>query len=341
MRILILGGTVFVGRALTDAALQAGHHVTHLHRGKSAPPDARVETLTGDRTVDLEVLEGRTWDAVIDTSGYLPQVVKRSVGALRKKTRRYAFVSSISVYRGDGYGEEAPVAPPPCPVPDAMTPETYGALKAMCEEAVRESFGDDALIVRPGLIVGPHDPTDRFTYWPVRVARGGRILAPGRRDRTLQFIDVRDLARWMIRLLERGTTGTFNATGPARKVTMEEFLDACQPGTGAHPGAGREPATFEWRDDAFLRKHDVAPWKDLPMWIPDSDPKANGFLDVPIARALAAGLGFRPLRDTIVDTVAWSVSRPADREWKAGLTPERERALLAEADLSSSAGTRS
>jgi 2'-hydroxyisoflavone reductase len=333
MRILILGGTVFLGRALTDAALQAGHHVTHLHRGKSAPPDARVETLTGDREGDLKVLEGRTWDAVIDTSGYLPQVVKRSVEALRKKTRRYAFVSSISVYRGEGYGEDAPVAPPPSPVPDAMTPETYGALKAMCEDVVREGFGDDALLVRPGLIVGPHDPTDRFTYWPARVARGGRILAPGRPDRTIQFIDVRDLAQWVIRLLERGTTGTFNAAGPAKKLTMEAFLDACVPGEGG--GA----ISFEWRSDTFLEKHKVMPWKELPMWIPDSDPRARGFLEVPVARALAAGLTFRPVRETIVDTVAWSRRRPPEREWKAGLAEERERALLSEAHLSSSGDT--
>jgi 2'-hydroxyisoflavone reductase len=232
-----------------------------------------------------------------------------------------------------------------------MTIETYGALKAMCEDVVREGFGDDALIVRPGLIVGPHDPTDRFTYWPVRVARGGRILAPGRPDRTVQFIDVRDLAGWIIRLLERGMTGTFNATGPAKKLTMEAFLDACAAadlGDGSHPGEGRDAVSgeggdpiFEWRADAFLEKHDVAPWKDLPMWIPDSDPKASGFLDVPVTRALAAGLTFRPLRETIVDTVAWSHTRPADREWKAGLTQARERTLLAGDDVSSSAETRS
>ncbi|MGZ5063824.1 MAG: NAD-dependent epimerase/dehydratase family protein, partial [Usitatibacter sp.] len=220
MRILILGGTVFLGRALTDAALARGHRVTHFNRGRSSAPDARVETVTGDRTQSLEALAGREWDAVVDTSGYLPQVVGKSARALRDATRRYVFVSSISVYAGPGFAEDAAVQPPPDPLPDAMTMEAYGALKAACEGVVRESFGDRATLVRPGLIVGPHDPTDRFTWWPARVARGGRVAAPGRPSRTVQFIDVRDLARWMVELVQRGAAGTFNATGPRAPVEM-------------------------------------------------------------------------------------------------------------------------
>ncbi len=216
MRILVLGGTVFLGRALTDAALARGHHVTHLNRGVSAPPDARVTTLAADRTSPAlaTALGVQRWDAVIDTSGYLPQVVALAARALAA-SGRYLFVSSISVYGDHGYGEDAPGAAAPDPLPDAWTPETYGALKAACEEEVRAAFGTRALIVRPGLIVGPHDPTDRFTYWTARVARGGRVAAPGRPQRTVQFIDVRDLAAWMIAALEDGASGDYNATGPA------------------------------------------------------------------------------------------------------------------------------
>jgi 2'-hydroxyisoflavone reductase len=331
MRILILGGTVFLGRALTDAALSAGHQVTHLNRGKSSPPDARVETLTGDRTGDLGVIGGHEWDAVIDTSGYLPQVVKRSVDALRGAGERYLFVSSISVYEGEGYGEDAPLAPAPHPVPEVMTMETYGALKAMCEDVVRKGFGDKATIVRPGLIVGPHDPTDRFTYWPVRIARGGRVLAPGRRSRTVQFIDVRDLASWMIRLLENRKSGTFNAAGPARRITMEEFLDACR-------AVARSGATLEWLDDDFLVKREVVPWKELPLWVPEVDDEVIGFLDVPLRRALVNGLTFRKVRETIADTLAWNETRAANREWKAGLATDREQSLLAAWDAARASG---
>jgi 2'-hydroxyisoflavone reductase len=334
MRILILGGTVFLGRALTDAALERGHEVTHLNRGKSSPPDARVETLIGDRTADLAVLRGRQWDAVIDTSGYLPQVVKRSVDALRASASRYLFVSSISVYEGEGYAEDSPVVPSPDPVPDAMTMETYGALKAMCEDVVRTGFGDKATIVRPGLIVGPHDPTDRFTYWPVRIARGGRVAAPGRPQRTVQFIDVRDLAAWIVYLIENHKSGTFNASGPAQRISMQALLDACR-------AASSHRATLEWLDEDFLAKQEVAPWKELPLWVPELDAEASGFLDVPLRRALANGLTFRPLARTIADTLAWNETRAANREWKAGLTADRERALLAAWDAARAPGASS
>jgi 2'-hydroxyisoflavone reductase len=321
MRLLILGGTLFLGRALTDAALAAGHKVSHLHRGQTAPPDPRVDTLLGDRTASLDVLAGHAWDAVIDTSGYLPNVVKRSVEVLRHAAGRYLFVSSISVYEGESYAEDAPVAPPPHPLPDAVTPENYGALKAMCEQVVRAAFEGKATIVRPGLIVGPHDPTDRFTYWPVRIARGGRVVAPGPPKRTVQFIDARDLAALMIRLLEKRKAGTFNATGPEHRITMRELLDACRGVTGSR-------AKLEWVSEEFLAAHKIAPWKELPLWLPQADTPGS-FLDVPLRRALANGLAFRPLGETLADTLAWHRTRPAGREWKAGLEAHREQALLA------------
>jgi 2'-hydroxyisoflavone reductase len=322
MRILVLGGTVFLGRAITDAAIARGHRVTHFNRGRSGAPDARVETLTGDRTAGLEALHGRSWDGVIDTSGYLPQVVRRSAEALRDATRRYLFVSSISAYAGPHFGEDADVAAPPDPLPDAMTPETYGGLKGACEAAVRASFGDGALVIRPGLIVGPRDPTDRFTWWPWRIAHGGRVAAPGRAARTVQFIDVRDLARWSVGLLEREARGTFNATGPRTPVAMSDLLEACR-------AVSRSDAAIEWIDEAFLAGSGVKPWIELPLWVPESDPHASGFMSVPIERALDAGLAFTSLEDTVADTLAWARTRAGDHVWKAGLAEEKERALVA------------
>ena len=322
MRMLLLGGTVFVGRALTDAALAHGHEVTHLHRGRSAPPDPRVETLRADRTVEPfpAAAAGRAWDAVIDTSGYLPQVVARSASALRA-SGRYAFVSSISVYAGAGFGEDAPVRDAPAPLPQAWTPETYGGLKAACESVVRAAFAERALVVRPGLIAGPHDPTDRFTWWPERVAHGGAVAAPGRPGRRVQLIDVRDLASWIVAALERGVHGTYNATGPAQPIGMGALLEACRDATGSD-------ATFTWMDETFLAREGVRPWSEMPLWVPESDPVASGLLDVPIARAVAAGLAFRPLAETIADTLAWSRTRAPDHAWKAGLAEAREQALL-------------
>lgn len=323
MRILILGGTVFLGRALTDAALERGHSVTHFNRGRSAAPDARVETLAGDRTQGLDLLARRDWDAVVDTSGYLPQVVRRSAEALREATRRYLFVSSISVYAGPGFAEDDAVLPPPDPLPEAMSMEYYGALKGACEGVVREAFGERATIARPGLIVGPRDPTDRFTWWPARVARGGRVAAPGNPARTVQFIDVRDLARWMVALLARGAGGTFNATGPRAPIAMSRLLEACRAVSGSD-------ARFEWIDEATLAARGVQPWKEMPLWVPETEPHASGFMSVPIDRALATGLELTALDQTIANTLAWSRTRPADYAWKAGLSPEREQELVSE-----------
>jgi 2'-hydroxyisoflavone reductase len=325
MRILILGGTIFLGHAATDAALARGHAVTHLHRGISSPPDPRVATVIGDRARDPfpPGLAAQRWDAIVDTSGYLPQVVARSARALAA-SGRYLFVSSISAYGGAGFHEDAPLSEAPDPPPDAWTPETYGGLKAACEAVVRDAFGERAFIVRPGLIVGPHDPTDRFTWWPARIARGGRVAAPGRPERGVQFIDVRDLAAWMIAALERGIGGAFNAAGPAQPVAMRALLEECV----AAAGSGAEIA---WLDEPFLAAQSVRPWIEMPLWVPESDPHASGFMNVPIARARAAGLEFRPLAATVCDTLRWSMTRPANHAWKAGLTAQRESELLAAA----------
>jgi len=330
MKILILGGTVFLGRATTDAAIARGHEVTHVNRGQSSPGDSRVVTRHADRTdakALAAALDAGEWDAVIDTSGYMPQVVRLSAEALARRVRRYLFVSSISVYAGferAGFDEDAPVSPPPDPLPEARDMALYGPLKSGCENVVREVCRARATIVRPGLIVGPHDPTDRFTYWPVRLARGGEVLAPGRPQRPVQFIDVRDLAQWMVELVERDVEGTFNATGPAGLFTMGEFLEACR-------GVVASDARLAWIPDEALLAAEAGPWTELPLWIPESDAAMGALMGADIGRALREGLVFRPPAQTIADTLDWARRRPTGHAWKAGLTPERERQLLAAA----------
>lgn len=323
MRILIFGGTNFLGRHTAAAALERGHEVTLFHRGQTNPglfPDA--EEILGDREHDLALLAGREWDAVIDVPGYVPRIVRASAQALAGHVKHYAFISTISVYDSipePGMDESAPVGQLPEPSEDVQ--KYYGQLKALCEDEVRAAFPDAALVIRPGLIVGPFDPTDRFSYWPIRIARGGEVLAPGDPDRQVQVIDARDLANWTVECVERGTTGTFNATGPATRLTMREMLEACREGTASD-------ATFTWVDESFLEAEGVGPWMEAPLWLPASDTDTRGMLAVSIDRAVNAGLTFRPLAETARDTLAWHRSRPAGTQLKAGLQPERERELL-------------
>lgn len=326
MRLLILGGTVFLGRALTDAALARGHAVTHLHRGRTAGRDQRVETLTCDRAA-APFMQGidakRTWDAVVDTSGYLPQVVSRSCAALHGRAGSYAFISSISAYASfetENFDEDAPLQPDPVPLPDAMKLELYGALKAACERVVARAFGARALLVRPGLLVGPYDRSDRFTWWPWRVARGGEFIAPGRPGRRIQFIDVRDVADWLVSMLERSSGGTFHVTGPGAALTMGQLIDTCR--------AVREDATAVWVPDAHLLRHEIRPWVEMPLWLPENDATYRGFMTASVDRAMSHGLGFRPLARTVADTLDWARSRPPDHAWQAGMAPEREAAVL-------------
>jgi len=319
MRILLLGGTVFLGRAITDTLLAAGHDVTHFNRGKSSAPDPRVATIHGDRTVEADLARAKgDWDAVVDVACYLPRVAQKAAAAFAS-VQRYLFISTISVYKGPRFDEDAERLAPPRPWPETLDMAQYGGLKTACEDVIRDAFGDRAMFVRPGLIVGPNDPTDRFTYWPVRAARGGTIVAPGRPTRPVQFIDVRDVADFTAGLLARDERGTFNVTGES--MTMEALLEACIAATGAN-------AMLRWLPDDVLEREGVQPWKELPLWIPETDPEANGFLDVPIARAKAQGLRFRPLATTIRDTLAWARTRPADHAWKAGLDAGKEVVLL-------------
>lgn len=325
MKLLVLGGTVFLGRHMVEAAIAAGHEVTLFTRGQSNPdlfPD--VEKLRGNRDGQLEALRGRQWDAVIDTSGFVPRVVRMSATLLAPQTDLYIFISSISAYADPtlvNQAEEAPLARLTEEAADSEDVQTYyGELKALCEVEVQQALPGRACIIRPGLIVGPDDKTDRFTYWPARVARGGEVLAPGRRDRPVQLIDVRDLAAWTLRMAEQKRTGVFNATGPGELLTMEGVLQGCRSAIGSD-------ATFTWIPDAFLAERDAQPWMEVPLWIPDDGP--SGLMQVKIDKALRTGLTFRPLATTVLDTLAWDRQRPADVQRRAGLAIEKEQQLLA------------
>ena len=326
MKILIIGGTRFLGRHLVQSALARGHKITLFNRGLTNPDlFPQVETILGDREKDLVELLGHEWDAAIDTCGYVPRIVQLSASALEGSVNRYVFISSISVYAGFskiGMDESGPVAKMEDETVEEITGETYGPLKVLCEQTVQGIFGDRrSLIVRPGLIVGPYDPTDRFTYWPVRVARGGDVLAPEGPGAPIQIIDVRDLSDFTVRLTEEHASGIFNATGPDYELTMGALLETCKQ-------VSNSDANFQWAPVEFLSRHEVAPWSDMPVWIPNTEEDA-GFSHIDVSRAIRAGLKFRPLEETVRDTLEWAQSRPSDREWRAGLSTERESKVLA------------
>lgn len=324
MQLLILGGTVFLGRALVDAALAAGHEVTLFNRGKSNPGlYPAVETLIGDRDGGLDVLAGRRWDVVVDTCGYVPRLVRDAAVRLADVVDLYVFISSQSVYADASVvdqDETAAVGTLDDESVEEITGETYGPLKALCERAATEAMHGRCLNVRSGLLVGPHDPSDRFTYWPVRVAHGGEVLAPVTPDLPVQLIDVRDMADWILRAAASGLAGTYNVTGLEPAVTLGDVLETARVVSGSD-------ARFTWLSEAFLNAHEVAFWTELPLVIPGE--AYAGFSTFNIDRALATGLTFRPLVETVRDTLAWAAERPSDRRWRAGLAPEREGELLA------------
>ncbi len=318
MRLLVLGGTKFVGRAVVEAAVTRGHEVTLFNRGESNPelfPEA--EKLRGDRGGDLSTLAGREWDAVVDPSGYVPRVVRASAERLRNATSLYVFISSISVY--DDFSRPSDESAPLKQLSEEHSADelredyaNYGALKALCEAEVREILDERATVIRPGLVVGPHDPTGRFTYWPHRIARGGDVVAPAPPERAVQFVDVRDVAAWILDLCEARQGGTYNAVNEG--VPWGELLETCRE-------VARSDARFVWVPDDFLLEHAVEEWMGLPMWI--AHPKWAAMHAVDVTRALTAGLSFRPLAETIRATL--DLAMPTE---DAGLTPEREAELL-------------
>ncbi len=320
MRLLVLGGTKFLGPAIVEAALADGHEVTIFNRGTVSPYELfpQVDRLTGDRDGDLLALEGRTWNGVVDTSGYVPRVVRQSAELLRDAVERYVFVSSISVYADPSVpvDEGSPVAELTDPASENVEAD-YGALKAACEGVVADVFGARGTSVRAGLIVGPRDRTDRFTYWPRRLAEGGDVLAPGSPDAPVQFVDVRDLGVFLVRLAERGPGGALNATGPAEPLTLGGLLERARDAIGSD-------ARLVWTDEQRILDAGVQPWSELPLWIPGGE--GAGLMRADTSRALAAGLAFRPLEETARDTLAWS--REAG-EQRPTLTREREAEILA------------
>lgn len=324
MKLLIIGGTRFLGRAIVDVALAAGHSVTLFNRGQSnAELYSDLEQIHGDRDGGLGVLDGRSWDAVIDTCGYVPRLVGDSAAFLADKVEHYTFISTISVYSDltlVDMDESGPLGTMEDETVEEVTGETYGPLKVLCEKAAVSAMGaEHVLSVRAGLLVGPHDMSDRFTYWPARVARGGDVLAPDSPEMDVQFIDVRDLAAWTVQATEARLAGPYNVTGPAGAVTMGDVLETSREVSGSD-------AAFTWVSEPFLLENEVGAFVELPLWIPSS---YTGFNKINCDKAVAAGLVCRPLVETVGDTLAWAQTRPADYEWRGGLKPEKEASLLA------------
>jgi 2'-hydroxyisoflavone reductase len=324
VKILMLGGTVFLGRHIVEAALARGHEVTLFNRGQNNPElFPELEKLRGDRDGDLTALEGRRWDVVIDPSGYVPRIVRASAELLADAVEHYTFISSISVYptfTQVGMDESAPVGTLEDPTVEDV-PANYGPLKALCEQAAEAAMPGRVFHVRAGLIVGPNDPTDRFTYWPVRVAKGGDFIAPGSPERPVQVIDVRDLSEWTVRMAEARKAGVYNATGPDHTLTMGRLLDECRQ-------VSANDARPVWVEGQFLLDQGVTPWTELPLWVADT-PEYAGFSSVDCRKAFADGLTFRPIAETIRATLDWDATRPADAPRRNGLREEREAELLA------------
>jgi 2'-hydroxyisoflavone reductase len=332
LRILILGGTGFTGPYQVRYALSRGHKVTTFNRGKTHPGELpnEVEQLVGDRNGQLDALKGRKWDVAIDNPTTLPAWVRDAAQILKGNVERYVFISTISVYAdtSKGVDETAPLAKYDGPDPYKETLEamkasgykTYGPLKALSEKEAEKWLPGKTLIIRPGLIVGPHDETDRFTYWPVRIDRGGEVLAPGNPGDPVQFIDARDLAEWTIRMAENRHTGIYNATGPSKPLGIGDMFDEIK-------GALNSNAEFTWIPANFLAQQKVEAWSDMPVWAGDE----LGLARTKINHALAKGLTFRSLAETARDTLTWFKSQSQDRQSKlrAGLTPEREAEVLA------------
>ncbi|MCA9888688.1 MAG: NAD-dependent epimerase/dehydratase family protein [Anaerolineae bacterium] len=326
MDLLLIGGTQFVGRALVEKALERGHKVTMFNRGKTNPDlFPEVERIIGDRDGDLEKLGDRTWDAVIDTVGYFPRVVKASADYLKGKVKQYVFISTISVYdleklQPNGK-EDSPLAALEDPTVEEIRGDTYGGLKVLCEQAVMDAFPDSYLIVRPGLIVGPYDPSNRLPYWIGRMDRGGDVLVPDIFDQPVQFVDARDLASFTLDHTEKGTSDIFHVTGPDTVLHFGDVIEASIKAADAN-------VSLKKAAPAWLIENEVQPFSEMPLWVP---PENAGIeqMGVDVSKPIGAGLTFLPLQQTIEDTLAWIRSLDGKALGNAGLAPEKEAALLA------------
>ncbi len=339
MKLLILGGTVFLGRHVAEAALARGHQVTTFSRGlHESESDARIERLRGDRRENLTALGGRSWDAVIDTCGYVPSAVSASAKLLADSVEHYTFISSQSVYANydqpnldeshtvqeltdEQVSEAEAIKPDNDGVVAVNYGEFYGGLKALCERAAEEAMPGRTLSVRAGLIVGPNDYSDRFTYWVRRMEHGGEALAPGLPSRPVQLVDVRDLAEWLVTTAESKVTGVFNATGPESKLSMVELLEACA-------AVGQSDTQLTWVSEEFLGRQNVRSWSEMPLWMP-AEVQVDNFFSVDCSKAIEAGLKFRSIEDTARATLEWDKTRDQSVALRAGLSADRERELLA------------
>ncbi|MCF6410006.1 SDR family oxidoreductase [Pseudalkalibacillus salsuginis] len=336
MKVLILGGTRFLGRALVEEALKRGHEVTLFNRGNNKETFPEVEQLIGNRDSDVSLLKNRKWDIVMDTCGFAPHQIKKTAAVLGDNIEHYTFISSISVYKDwipfnitEGYHlqsmpsdeilkdvEEGKISPY----------EYYGPLKVLCEAEAEKNWPGRVLHIRAGQLVGPFDYTDRLPYWLHRVAQGGKVLVPGRSERPVQLIDVKDIAKWAFNMAEKRKAGTFNVTGPKYKLTIEELLNTCRAVT-------KSDAEFVWVEEQFLMENKVQPWTEMPLWVPENFPLDGetepwkGSFFISIEKAVNAGLSLRPFEDTVHDVYQWEKSRQ-DTERKAGISQERELELL-------------
>lgn len=326
LRVLILGGTGFIGPHFVEVLRAHGHKLTLFNRGKRNPglfPD--VEALTGDRNGQIDALKGRDWDVVIDNSGYRPREVNLTADLLKDHIAHYLYISSISAYADlskPGIDEDSALTRLADPAVEEITDETYGGLKAACEQVVEQTYGRRCTVIRPSYIVGPGDSTDRFTYWPVRTARGGEMLAPGTAGDPIQFIDVRDLAAFVSLCVERSIDGRYNLCNQPRSVSMGHLLETSR-------RVSKSDARFVWVNQPFLEAHKLLESGEIPIWAPSTG-KFAGMALVSPARAVAKGLRFRDVQTTVADTLAWHAKRPAEQQQKlkAGLTPKREAELL-------------
>lgn len=337
MKILIIGGTKFLGWHLVDVISDTNVKVTLFNRGNNYAADeiSDVEQIHGDRNTDLEKLSGRTWDAVIDTCGYLPQTVRKSAEFLKDKVGQYVFISSGSVYTNTNkpnYDESAETATlseeqqkqvekidAKGEINAYVLGENYGALKVLCEEAAEKAMPGRVLNVRAGMIVGMFDWTDRFAYWAMRVAKGDEVLAPGSPDNPVQMIDAQNLSNWIFRMIKNQETGTYNATSFPYQLTFGKMLDAIK-------WASKSDAEFTWVGEKFLLENNVKPWSDMPFYLPESDENMRNFMTMNVDKASAKGLQLRPLHRVIREVSEWRKTQ--DMEMKAGISSEREKELL-------------
>jgi 2'-hydroxyisoflavone reductase len=332
LKILILGGTRFIGLHMTAVALERGHSLTFFNRGKTKTDRyPEVERIKGDRNGEIGGLQGRSWDAVIDNSGYVPRHVRLSAELLAPNVKQYVFISSISVYPdfSTPRDETSPVGKLADETVEKVDGDTYGPLKALCEQAVMKTLPGRATVIRPGLIVGPDDNTDRFTYWPARAARGGEFIAPGAPIDPFQVIDVRDLAAFTIAVVENHVTGTYNAVSNVNEFKFGELTDACVAAARKHAKPASAPRAI-YLPTEFLEEQKVEPWSEMPVWLPAKGDEA-AFAGTSNKAAVAKGLQITPIKKTVNDTLAWHLTRPAEEreKLKSGIAPEKEATVLA------------